>query len=84
MKKSLYGLKRAIRAWYMKIDHLFINLGFTQSEFDYSIYVLHVNSETLVIALYFDDLFITRNNIDLILGLKKQLLDTLGMTDLDL
>jgi hypothetical protein len=34
--------------------------------------------------LYVDDLVITRSNVDLILGLKKQLADTFEMTDLGL
>jgi len=34
--------------------------------------------------LYVDDLFITGNHAELILGLKKQLVDTFEMTDLDL
>jgi hypothetical protein len=49
-----------------------------------SIYVLHVNGETLIVALYVDDLVITGSNVDLSLGLKKQLVDTLEITDLGL
>ena len=33
-------------------------------------------------ALYFDDLIITENNVNLILGLKKQLADPFKKTDL--
>lgn len=35
---------------------IFINLGFKQSESYYGIYVLHVHCDTLIIALYIDDL----------------------------
>ena len=35
-------------------------------------------------ALYVDDLFITRNNVNMILGLKKQLVDTFEMIYLGL
>ena len=34
--------------------------------------------------IYVDDLFITLKNVDLILGLKKQLVDTFEMTNLGL
>ena len=49
---------------------------------DHNIYVLHVHGDTLILALYVDDLVIIGNNANLILGLKKQLVDTFEMTDL--
>jgi hypothetical protein len=53
-------------------------------ELDHNIYVLHVNGETLIVALYVDDLVITRSNVNLILGLKKKLADTFEMANLGL
>ena len=82
LNKLLYGLKHEPHAWYEKIDHFFISLGFKCCESDHNIYVLHVYGDTLTVALYVDDLIITRNNVNLILGLKKQLEDTFEMADL--
>lgn len=82
LKKSLYGLKWAPRAWYEKIDHFFLNLSFNCCGSNHDIYVLHINGKTLVVTLYANDLVTTRNGINLILGLKKQLTDTFEMTDL--
>ena len=84
LKKLLYSLKQAPRAWYEKINHFFVNLGFKHCEFDHNIYVLHIHGDTLIVALYVDDLVITGNNVNLILGLKKQLAIFFGMTDLGL
>ena len=71
VKKSLYSLKQAPQAWHEKIDHFFINLGFKHCELDHNIYVLHIHGDTLLVALYVEyDLFITGNNVELILGLK--------------
>lgn len=50
---------------------LFVNLGFKRCEFDHSIYGLHVKGGTLIIVFYVDDLVLTRNNPNLILGLKS-------------
>ena len=47
-----------------------------------TIYVLHVHDDTLIVALYIDDLVITENDVVLILNLKKQPADTFEMTDL--
>jgi hypothetical protein len=77
-------LKQAPRAWYAKIDHFFLNLGFKHCESDHSLYVLHDNGDTLIVVVYVDDLVITGNNLDLLLRLKRQLVDTFDMTDLGL
>ena len=66
------------------IDCLFVNLDFKHCESDHNIYVLHVNGDTLIVVLYVDDLVITGNNVNLILGLKKQLANTFEITDLGL
>jgi len=50
LKKSMYGLQQAPRAWYEKIDGLFLNLGFKCYELHHNIYVLHLNGETLIFA----------------------------------
>lgn len=81
LKKSLYGFKQAPRAWYEKIDCFFIDLGFKCCESNNSIYVLHTKDEILIVALYVNDLVIIGSNVDLILGLKKQLANTFEMTD---
>ena len=77
-------MKHAPHAWYENIDHFFVNLSFKRCEFDHNIYVLHVHGDTLIVALHVDDLVITGNNANLILGMKKQLVDTFEMTNLGL
>jgi hypothetical protein len=84
LKKSLYGLQHATRAWYEKINNFFLNFDFKCCESDYSIYVFHVDGETSIVALYVYDLVINGSDVDLILGLKKKLVDTFEMTDLGL
>ena len=71
LEKSLYGLKQAPSSWYEKINHLFINLGFKRYEANHSIYVLHVDGDTLIVALYVDDLLISGNNVDLVMNLRN-------------
>ena len=82
IEKSLYGLKQAPRPWYEKINHFFITIGFKCCESNHGIYVLHVHGDTLIVALYFDYLVITKNIVNLILGLNKQLANTFEMIDL--
>jgi hypothetical protein len=63
LQKSLYGLKWGPWAWYAKIDNFFINIGFKHCKSDHSLYVLHVNGDTLIVVVYVDDLVITDDNI---------------------
>ena len=71
LEKSLYGLKQSPSYWYEKINHFFTNLGFKCYEYDHNIYVLHVDGDTLIVALYVDDLLISGNNVDLIMNLRN-------------
>jgi hypothetical protein len=82
--KVVVWFEKGPRDWYAKIDRLFINLWFKHYEYDYNIYVLHVHGDTLILVFYVDDLFITSNNPDLILGLKRQLVDSFEMIDLSI
>jgi hypothetical protein len=34
LKKSLYGLKQALRAWYAKMENFFIDIEFSKFHYD--------------------------------------------------
>ena len=59
LKKDLYVLKQAPRAWYGRIDSFLTSLGFTKSKFDYNLYLKVMNDEPVILLLYVDDLFFT-------------------------
>jgi hypothetical protein len=59
LKKALYELKQAPRAWYEKIDGFLMSLGFNKSVVDAKIYYHIVGNECLILVLYVDDLFLT-------------------------
>jgi hypothetical protein len=80
----LYGLKQTPKAWCEKIDHSFLNLDLKRCESYHSIYVLHVNGETLIVALYVDDLIMTRSNVNLSLDFNKHFTNRFEITNLGL
>jgi hypothetical protein len=82
LKKLLYGLKKAPRASYAKINSLFLRIGFKRCESDHSLYIIHANGENLIFFVYVDDLLIVANNNDLILRLKKHLVGSFDKIDL--
>jgi hypothetical protein len=59
LKKSLYGLKKAPRAWYDRIDSFLMSLGFTKSKGDSNLYFKVVDGGPMILLLYVDDLFLT-------------------------
>ena len=61
LKKALYGLKQAPRTWYGKIDSFMMSLGFTKSKVDPNLYFKVIEDEPIILLLYMDDLFLTRN-----------------------
>jgi hypothetical protein len=83
LKKSLYGLKQAPRAWYAIIDNYLISLGFTKSDIDPNLYYKVEDGCPLILVLYVDDLFPTRDE-KLIDGCKRELTSEFEMKDLGL
>ena len=51
--KAMYGLKRAPRALYEKMDGFLMSLGFSKSVVDPNLYYYSVGDE----SLFFDNLF---------------------------
>jgi hypothetical protein len=81
LKKALYELKQAPRAWYGRIDSFLTSLGFTKSKVDFNLYFKVMNNESVI--LYVDDLFLTGEE-KLITECKKKLVAEFEMKDLGL
>lgn len=82
LKKSIYGLKQASRAWNHEIDRTLKNLDFKQSKYDPCIYHRFYGKAILYIALYVDDFIIVSNNVKEKQWLKKRLMERFKMKDL--
>ena len=62
LKKDLYGLEQALRAWYGRIDSFLItSLGFAKIKVDPNLYMNVMDDEPVILLLYENDLFLTRN-----------------------
>jgi hypothetical protein len=83
LKKSLDRLKQAPRAWYGHIDSFLMRLGFTKSKEDSNLYFKIMNNEPIILLLYVDDLFLTREE-NLIIECKKRLASEFEMKYLGL
>ena len=84
LKKALYGLKKAPRSWYSRIDDPLQSLGFVKSLSESTLYIKHYEGDILVTSLYVDDLLVTGNNAALIDEFKLEMMKVVEMTDLGL
>lgn len=84
LKKALYGLHQAPRAWNAKLDDTLLSLGFQRSPSEHAIYVRQRGDAQLTIGVYVDDLVITGSNTDDIKEFKKEMAAAFKMSDLGL
>ena len=84
LKKTLYGLKQALRAWYKKISY-FVENGFQRCPFEHTLYIKFVEpSDILIVCLYVDDLIFTENNLKMVAEFREAIIKHFEMTDLGL
>lgn len=56
LKKSLYGLKQAARAWNQRLHEVLLSIGYEQGEADPCLYRKCVNGKWSYVLIYVDDL----------------------------
>jgi hypothetical protein len=83
LKKALYRLKQAPKAWYGRIDSFLTSLGFTKNKSDSNLYFKVMNNDSVILLLYVDELFLTGEE-NIITKCKKKLDSEFEMKDLGL
>jgi hypothetical protein len=84
LRRALYGLQQAPRAWYEKLDGTLRKLGFTQSEHDHAIYCRGGGGRRLIVGVYVDDLLIIGTTPEEIGRFKVEMQLQFKMADLGL
>jgi hypothetical protein len=82
LKKSLYGLKQALRAWYAKMESYLLSHNFVHCKSDPNVYMLRMVDSLLLLVLYVDDLLITGCSTSVIVAVKRILHDRFLMMDM--
>eukprot|EP00253_Pinus_taeda_P029204 PITA_29204 len=82
LKKSLYGLKQALRACYAKMDSFLLSQKFERCKSDLNFYMLRTHDSLFILVLYVDDLLITGISVSAIAAIKRALHDTFLMMDM--
>lgn len=66
LNKTIYDLKQAPRAWFLKLSNRLLELGFTSSLLDSSLFIYYHYSITLFFLVYVDNIIPTYSNPKLI------------------
>jgi hypothetical protein len=83
LKKSLYGLKQALRLWYKKFDSFMVDHGYDRTTSDHCVFVKKFSDgEFIILLLYVDDMLIICRDTSKIDRLKKELSKSFNMKDL--
>jgi hypothetical protein len=66
LRKSLYGLNQAPRAWYSRFATYLTTLGFIEAKSDTSLFIFRRSSDTEYLLLYVDDIILTASSTELL------------------
>jgi hypothetical protein len=84
LKKALYGLRQAPRAWNVKLDKELIALDFVKSKLEHVVYRRSSKNSFLLMGVYVDDLIISGPNVSDIKQFKSEMKKKFSMSDLSL
>ena len=83
LRKALYGLRWAPRAWNAKLDATLCELGFTCYATEHVLYTRRRGKEEVIVSMYVDDLIITGARAKDIDGFKREMAACFKISDLD-
>lgn len=84
LRKALYGLRQAPRAWNAKLDSTLMQIGFQQSAHEAAVYRRGKGGNTLLVGVYVDDLVITGSKEAEVEAFKAEMKTAFQMSDLGL
>ena len=82
LKKALYGLRQAPRAWNIKLNKILRGLNFQRCSKEPSLYRKEENKSLLVVVVYVDDLLVTGSSLEVIQEFKREMATKFEMSDL--
>src|SRR5882672_6768893 len=82
MRKTLYGLMKAARAWNICLHHAMLEIGYVHISADHCIYMRNTTSGSSIVAIHVDDMAAAASNKAEMAKLKEQLGNFFGLLDL--
>ena len=83
LKKSLYGLRQAPRAWNTRLKQELEQMGFKISKADAGLYIAAHEGSNIYLLVYVDDILIAAKDMAAIRYIKGRLTSTFDVRDLE-
>ena len=72
LKKSLYGLKQSLKAWFQKFTWFVKNNGYIQAQTDHTMFIKHSSDGRIVVLIvYVDNIILTGDDVSEMNQLKR-------------
>lgn len=81
LRKAIYGLKQAQRAWYMELKQHLLNIGFINSLADTSLFIKHNGKSILYLLVYVDDIIVTGSDSSAVASVLSSLAERFSIKD---
>ena len=65
LKKTLYGLKQALRGWYERLSKFLIFSDFKMGKIDTTLFIKPKDNDMLIVQIYVDDIIFGVTNVSL-------------------
>jgi hypothetical protein len=65
LKKSLYSLKQAPRAWYERLSNFLLEHDFIRGKVDSTLFCKNINNDLMICQIYVDDIIFVNHSIKL-------------------
>nr|GEU57477.1 retrovirus-related Pol polyprotein from transposon TNT 1-94 [Tanacetum cinerariifolium] len=62
LKKPLFGLKQALRAWYDELSNFLVSKGFSKGSIDPTLFITKHGEDILLVQIYVDDIIFGSTN----------------------
>ncbi|GJW32152.1 ribonuclease H-like domain-containing protein [Tanacetum coccineum] len=82
LKRSLYGLKKSLRAWFQRFSSYITRVGFHHIRCDSSLFIYKQGMDTAYLLLYVNDTMLTASSETLLQRIIASLHQEFSMTDL--
>jgi len=82
LKRSIFGLKRPSRSWYLRFHEAITSFVLSMVSEDYCVYIKSSTGGTIFLTLYIDDILLAGNNLEMIEATKKWLSSVFEMKDM--
>jgi Reverse transcriptase (RNA-dependent DNA polymerase) len=82
LKRSLYGLKQSLRAWFERFSMVMKKLGYQHSNADHTMFIRRKEEKICILMVYVDDIVLTNNDPTEMKRIKASLAIEFEMKDL--